>query len=297
MKHASTISAIATLVVAGAALLQPVPVEAAYRRTVAAVPQSAMATVTRAKPRPVAPRAPAETLRALPVVSGIGPGQAGYVHYWVIAGPEGEEEMHTGIELADGRIAWSFPERGVEVTAFVQDGEIDARGRRYRVQHLYGLRPFADDRAMQVLRERLEQRVAAWVDDETVYCFSGRADREREICLSCMGFVMQLLFPGRTPVHPEIPRDFPRVGEGLQYTTEDLLLYMTRLHALPTGSERRQRIAAIGGPKALQEELIRLSAQLADEKLSVAEAKSQPQKRRVSTRPPAPKPLVRRPAG
>jgi hypothetical protein len=256
-----------------------------------------VATVTRAKPQVSVPRVPAETLRALPVVSSTGPGQAGDVHYWVIAGPEGEEEMHTGIELADGRIAWAFPERGVEVTAFVQDGEIDARGRRYRVQHLYGLRPFADDAAMRTLRERLEQRVAHWVDDGTAYCFSGRAEGEREICLSCMGFAMQLLFPGRTTAYPEIPRDFPRIGEGLQYTTEDLLLYMTRLHALPTEQARRQRIAELGGPRALQEELTRLSAQLADERPAVAEAKPQPQKRRISTRPPVPKPLVRRPAG
>lgn len=211
-----------------------------------------MATVTRAKPQVSVPRVPAETLRALPVVSSTGPGQAGDVHYWVIAGPEGEEEMHTGIELADGRIAWAFPERGVEVTDSVADGEVDARGRRYRVQHLYGLRPFADDAAMRTLRERLEQRVAHWVDDGTAYCFSGRAEGEREICLSCMGFAMQLLFPGRTPAYPAVPRDFPRVGGGLQYTTEDLLLYVTRLHALPTEQARRQRIAELGGPRALQ---------------------------------------------
>jgi hypothetical protein len=179
---------------------------------------------------------------------------------------------------------------------FITAGEVDAGGRMFRVQHLYGLRPFADERAMRVLRENLRQRVAFWVDDETAYCFSGT--REREICLSCMGFVMQLLFPGKTLAHPAIPRDFPRIGGDLHYTTEDLLLYMTRLHELPNGQVRSQRIAVMGGPPSLQEELTRLSAQLGDDrKPVVADTGRPPQKRRISTRPPAPKPVVRRPAG
>lgn len=269
----------------------------ALPRSTVAVTTPAMSASTRAKPRAAAPRAlPGETLRALPVVTAPGAGQAGYVHYWVITAPDGEEEIQVGIELPDGRIAWAFPELGVQVVDFIADGQVDAGGRLFRVQHLYGLRPFADEGAMRGLRANLRQRVAFWVDDETAYCFSGR--REREICLSCMGLVMQLLFPGKTPAHPAVPHDFPRIGGELHYTTEDLLLYMTRLHELPDGRARRQRITVLGGPPALQEELARLSAQLADDrKPSVADTAKPPQKRRISARPPAPKPLVRRPAG
>ena len=269
----------------------------ALPRSTVAVTTPAMSASTRAKPRAAAPRAlPGETLRALPVVTAPGADQAGYVHYWVITAPDGEEEIQVGIELPDGRIAWAFPELGVQVVDFIADGQGDARGRLFRVQHLYGLRPFADEGAMRGLRAHLRQRLAFWVDDETAYCFSGR--REREICLSCMGLVMQLLFPGKTPAHPAVPQDFPRIGGELHYTTEDLLLYMTRLHELPDGRARRQRITVLGGPPALQEELARLSAQLADDrKPSVADTAKPPQKRRISARPPAPKPLVRRPAG
>lgn len=273
------------------------PPASALPRSTVAVTTPAMSASTRAKPRAAAPQAlPGETLRALPVVTAPGAGQAGYVHYWVITAPDGEEEIQVGIELPDGRIAWAFPELGVQVVDFIADGQVDARERLFRVQHLYGLRPFADEGAMRGLRANLRQRVAFWVDDETAYCFSGR--REREICLSCMGLVMQLLFPGKTPAHPAVPHDFPRIGGELHYTTEDLLLYMTRLHELPDGRARRQRITVLGGPPALQEELARLSAQLADDrKPSVADTAKPPQKRRISARPPAPKPLVRRPAG
>lgn len=267
--------------------------QALPRSTVAALPP---ATVTGAKPRAAPVRPPsAEAVKALPVVTATGIGQTGYVHYWVITAPDGEEEIQVGIELSGGRIAWAFPELGVQVQPFIAEGEVDARGQRFRVQHLYGLRPFADDAAMRAFREQVEHRVAYWVDNDTAYCFSGT--REREICLSCMGLVMQVLFPGKTPAYPAVPRDFPRIGGDLQYSTEDLLLYLTRLHLLPGETARRQRIAVLGGPPALKEELTRLSAELADERPVVADAAKPPLKRRVSTRPPAPKPLVRRPSG
>lgn len=272
------------------------PAQAAYRSTVAALSPAAVALPSRVKPRaaPVRPL-PAEVVKALPVVTATGIGQTGYVHYWVITAPDGEEEIQVGLELSGGRIAWAFPELGVQVVPFIAEGEVDARGQRFRVQHLYGLRPFADDAAMRVFREQVEHRVAYWIDNETAYCYSGT--REREICLSCMGLVMQVLFPGKTPAHPAVPQDFPRIGGDLQYSTEDLLLYLTRLHLLPGEAARRQRIAVMGGPPALREELTRLSAQLADERPVVADAAKPPLKRRVSARPPAPKPVVRRPAG
>lgn len=285
----------ALLFVAVLTLSGVLPAQAAYRSTVATLSPAALAVPSRNKPR-AAPARPAATdpVKVLSVVTAPGSGQVGYVHYWVITAPDGEEEIQVGIELSGGRIAWAFPELGVQVVPFIADGEVDARGQRFRVQHLYGLRPFADDAAMRLFREQVERRVAHWIDDETAYCYSGR--REREICLSCMGLVMHLLFPGKTPAHPAVPQDFPRIGGDLQYSTEDLLLYLTRLHLLPGEAARRQRIAVLGGPPALKEELTRLSAQLADERPVVADA-VKPAKRRVSVRPPAPKPLLRRPAG
>jgi hypothetical protein len=282
--------------VAASMLLGITSAQAAYRRTVATLSPAAVMLPSRAKPRAAPARSPAaDVVKALPVVTGAGIGQTGYVHYWVITAPDGEEEIQVGIELPGGRIAWAFPELGVQVVPFIAEGEVDARGQRFRVQHLYGLRPFADDAAMRVFREQVEHRVAYWVDNETAYCYSGT--REREICLSCMGLVMHLLFPGKTPAYPAVPQNFPRIGGEMQYSTEDLLLYLTRLHLLPGEAERRQRIAILGGPPALREELVRLSAQLADERQPVADAAKSPLKRRVSARPPAPKPVVRRPAG
>ena len=55
-------------------------------------------------------------------VSTTGDGQAGYVHYFVITGPDGEHESQVGIELPDHRIAWSFPELGVLVSPFIASG-------------------------------------------------------------------------------------------------------------------------------------------------------------------------------
>ena len=285
----------ALLFVAVLTLSGMLPAQAAYRSTAATLSPPASAVPSRSKPRAAPVRSPATTpVKALHVVTAPGSGQTGYVHYWVITAPDGEEEIQVGVELSGGRIAWAFPELGVQVVPFIAEGEVDARGQRFRVQYLYGLRPFADDAAMRQFREQVERRVAYWVDDETAYCYSGT--REREICLSCMGLVMQLLYPGKTPAYPAVPRDFPRIGGDLQYSTEDLLLYLTRLHLLPGEAARRQRITLLGGPPALQEELSRLSAQLADERPVVADA-VKPAKRRVSVRPPALKPVLRRPAG
>ena len=60
-----------------------------------------------------------------------------------------------GIELPDRRIAWSFPGLGVHVAPFIAAGAVDAKGRMFRVRHLYGLRPFADEAAMRSLRSGL----------------------------------------------------------------------------------------------------------------------------------------------
>jgi hypothetical protein len=226
-------------------------------------------------------------------VTAPGAGQEGYIHYWVITAPDGEEEIQVGVELPNRRIAWSFPELGVQVRPFTADGEVQAGGKVFRIQYLYGLRPFATDAAMRNLRAVLEFRVAYWVDNGTPYCLLN--GQTREVCMSCMGFAMQVLFPGKTPAYPEVPREFPRIGAERYYTTEDLLLYLTGLHKLPTDAARRQQIMTISAPQSLQEELFRLSALASDEAPVVAEVAKTPAKRRVSARTPPTKPAVKRP--
>lgn len=205
--------------------------------------------------KPAAAKTPA-------VVTAPGAGQAGYVHYWVITAPDGEEEIQVGIELQDQRIAWSFPGLGVSMTPFIAAGEVDAGGRLFQVQHLYGLRPFASDTAMRTLRSNLMQRVTPLVRYRVPYCELNGVTGE--LCMSCMSFVSQMLFPGRTPEYAAFPRNFPHIAGEYYHTTEDLLLYLTGLHALPTDAARKRRMAAIGGPAALQEELARLTAIMAE---------------------------------
>lgn len=255
----------------------------------------------RAKPRAEVARPAVEPVRTLHVVTAPGPGQEGYIHYWVITGPDGEEEIQVGVELPGRRIAWSFPGVGVQVRPFIANGEINAGGNLFRIQYLYGLRPFDTDAAMRSLRSALEFRVAYWVDNNTPYCLLN--GQSREICMSCMGFAMQVLFPGKTPAYPEIPRNFTRIGGDLYYTTEDLLFYLAGLHKLPGEAARRERIATLGGPKVLHEELIRLSAMAGEEvtgagNMAVAESAKPPAKRRVSSvRPPVSRqPTSKRPA-
>ncbi len=228
------------------------------------------ATDVKAKPSVAAKKKPATTAKksrpAQPapvppaVVTATGKGQAGYVHYWLIIAPDGEQEIQVGIELPDQRIAWSFPGLGVHTAAFVAEGEVDVRGRPFKAQHLYGLRPFAGEAAMRTLRGNLMRRVTPLVRQRVPYCELNGVTAE--LCMSCMGFVSQILFPGRTPEYANFPRNFPRIAGEDYHTTEDLLLYLTGLHALSGDAARKRRMAAIGGPPALQEELARLAPQL-----------------------------------
>jgi len=185
-----------------------------------------------------------------------GPEQTGYVHYFVITKPDETRETQIGIELPDQRIAWSFPELGVAVSPFIESGRMPVNGELYEVQHLYGIRPFPDEESMLVLREALMRRVIPWVEDGTPYCdLKGPSG---ELCVSCLGFVLRILFPGRSPDYPALPRDFKRVGPDAYYTTEDLLLYLAGLHGLSTREARLKRIGALTLPQSLREELIRL---------------------------------------
>lgn len=234
-------------------------------------------------------------VKVSPVITAPGAGQTGYVHYWEITAPDGEQEIQVGIELPDQRIAWSFPGIGVSLSPFIAAGVVDAGGRPFKVQHLYGLRPFANDTAMRTLRSNLLRRVMPLVRNSVPYCELNGVSSE--LCMSCMGFVSQVLFPGRTPEYANFPRDFPRIAGEEYHTTEDLLLYLTGLHALPTDAARKRRMAAIGGPAVLQEELIRLTAVMVENQAPVvadaAAAVKPPPKRRTRI---APKTAIQRPA-
>src|SRR5688500_346079 len=130
------------------------------------VPQSLIVASQAAQKRPLNPPRAAPSPEAPPVVTvpGTGPGQAGYIHYFVITGPDGEPESHVGIEMHDERIAWSFPEMGVVVAPFIRSGQITANGKSFEVEHLYGLRPLRDEGSLRALQRELPARVAWWIN-------------------------------------------------------------------------------------------------------------------------------------
>ena len=198
-------------------------------------------------------------------------GQAGYVHYFVITGPEGEPETQVGIELADGRIVWSFPEAGVFVGPFMAWGSFTIGSRRYDVEHLFGLRPFHDDGSMRALQRALASRVAPFLDPWTPYCAeTGSADR---YCLSCLGFVLRVLFPGKTRAYPALPVDFRSARKDV-YSTEDLLLYLAGVPIDSSRIARARRIQALDVPAPLREELSRIAAGLDDAQSNGTRAKN-----------------------
>jgi len=227
------------------------------------------------------------------------PGHGGYVHFFLLTRPDDILEMLVGIELADQRIAWSFPELGVTVEPFIASGRLAVNGRFYEVRHLYGIRPYPDDASMQALREDLTRRIVPWIDDATPYC--DLRPPAGELCVSCLGFVMRILFPGPTPLAPALPSDFRRVGPDAYYTTEDLLLYLVGLHDITTREARLRRIGELDLPASLREEAIRLvNASDPDAEVAVAASvapphsitgKARARMRSLSrTRQPAPRP-------
>ncbi|MGE4109752.1 MAG: hypothetical protein AB7E73_03530 [Burkholderiales bacterium] len=233
-----------------------------------------------------------KTMRAPFIVTSTGAGQTGYVHYWTITAPDGAQEMQVGLELPDRRIAWSFPGVGVTVAPFIADGEYDASGQRYKVVHHFGVRPYRNEAAVQRLQSGIRQRLKPWLGTATPYCeLNGTT---AEVCVSCFGFVAQVLYPGATRQFARFPRDFPFTVSDEYHTTEDLLLYLTGLHALPDAAARRRRMAALGGPIVLQEELARLTANLPD-RTPTRVAGVNPVTRKPAVRA-APKPAPRRPS-
>jgi hypothetical protein len=220
-----------------------------------------------------------------PVVtaSGVATGQAGYIHYFLLTLPDGTLESAVGIELDDQRIAWALPEFGVFASPFIESGELAINGRIYGVQHRFGIRPFPDPADMKTLRAELARRAVPWVDAETPHCDvrSSRADP----CVSCLGFVLNMLFPGKLPNEAAVPRDMQMAPGRGHYTTEDLLLYLAGLHAVPGMEARLRRIETAALPDSLRDELMRLVNGSEDARPATATAGKPPLAgRRVTSR-------------
>jgi hypothetical protein len=230
--------------------------------------------------------------KPLITVTSAGAGQGGYVHFFLLRSPDESLEVQVGIELPDQRIAWSFPDLGVTVSPFIEAGVIRAGGKDYELWHLYGIRPFPDDAAMAALQKELAARIDPWVKARTPYCLH---DGPRSNCMSCLGFVLRALFPGRNSDYPDLPRDFWRAGIASRYTTSDLLLYLTGMLDLPTRQARLQRIARLELPDHLRRDLEELVYSMGPTESAPAPragtAPGSPQKRpeprppRVGTRP------------
>lgn len=187
-------------------------------------------------------------------VTGVAPGQAGYVHYFLLRMPDDSVEVQVGIELEDQRIAWSFPELGVVVSPFISGETLEVGNNSYDVWHLYGIRPFPDNAAMARLRRTLPARVDSWVKAGIPYCLD---DSPQGKCMSCIGLVLRALFPGNRG-YPEMPRDFWRSSAGNRYTPDDLLLYLTGMLELPDRNTRMQRLSRQALPADLRNDLEKL---------------------------------------
>jgi hypothetical protein len=214
-------------------------------------------------PAATAPRqssgiSPARNRLPVTAVTSTGPGQAGYIHFFIITDIDGALETQVGIELDDQRIAWSVPGLGVNVSPFIADGTIGAEGRVFKVRHLYGLRPFPDNAAMHTLQKSMLSRIIPLIEDDTPYCYL--RPLKGDFCLNCLGFAMRVLFPGPTAVFPTLPADFARKGADSFYTTEDMLLYMAGMHGIPTAPARLQRVAQLDIPQKLRDDLALLAA-------------------------------------
>ncbi len=146
-------------------------------------------------------------------VSGTAPGQTGYVHYFLLRMPDETLEVQIGVELDDQRIAWSFPDLGVVISPFLDGEDLHTGTNNYTVWHLYGIRPFPDDAVMARLQQDLPGRIAPWLRAPTPYCID---DGPKRNCMSCLGFVLRALFPGRGSDYPAMPRDFSRSGHPAQ---------------------------------------------------------------------------------
>ncbi len=199
-------------------------------------------------------------------VTKTGDGQAGYVHYFLITHPDGTLEEQVGIELEDERIAWSFPGAGVIVSEFVHNSILIVDGKKFFIEHLHGIRPFASAAEMQLLKYELGPRVAFWVDNETGYCVIRQPGEA--YCLNCGDFVARVLFPGLNPQVTALPEAFTRTL-GNMPTTDDLLIYMLGLHELPDAESRLRQLSRLNLPESLR---LDVAAMLQPENATVAAA-------------------------
>jgi hypothetical protein len=246
------------------ALIAALPAAPALPNTAASAESLSVAGISRVK-RSAAPRAAAVggwSARAnapLVTTASTAPGNAGYIHFFIITGPDGEPETEVGVELPGDRIAWSFPGLGVVVSPFIAAGSIMARGKSYEVEHVYGIRPFPDDRSMRVLQQELAQRIAPWIERKTPFCGEERAN---ELCVTCLGFVLRVLFPGGPgALAPALPADF-RGARSDMYTTEDLLMYLSGVPIDAASNARMKRIASLSAPEGLRDELERIAGDI-----------------------------------
>jgi len=194
----------------------------------------------------------------LSVVTAIEPGRAGYIHFFELTLADGSLETQVGIALEDGRIAWSIPNGGPSVSPFLAHGTLSAGPETLPIRHLYGIRPFADDARMEALQKDLSRRVAVFVDDRIAYC-NDPENRDR-FCMSCLGFVLHVVFPGPYPLSPKLPPQFRRQQDQPYYTTEDLLLYLSGIDMLPSKEARQRRVERMAIPAALKADLLELVA-------------------------------------
>jgi hypothetical protein len=271
------------------------PAQLATGADASAVPAQRATTRSRSAPaKPAVGRASARATSPVLVADSTGLGQTGYVHFFQLRMPDGEFEIQVGLELADQRIAWSFPGIGVTVSPFIEEGVVAAPdGKTYEVWHLYGMRPFPDNAAMASLQKELSSRIARWVEAATPYC--GK-DGLGGGCMSCLGFVLRALYPGRGRDYPALPADFWRASYVGHYSTNDLLLYFTGMLDLPTRQARLLRISQLELPDGLREDLeVLVYSMGANEAAPAARTGSAPgaaqkdavaRKPRLGTRPP-----------
>jgi hypothetical protein len=228
-----------------------------FARIFPASPRARAAGSVSSKPASARQRAPgantvSRTENPVLTATATGTGQAGYVHYFLLRMPDDSLEMQVGVEMHDQQIAWSFPDIGVVISPFLDSGILTAGGKEYEVWHLYGIRPFPDDAAMDLLRRELANRVQPWIHSAIPYCEN---DGPHSGCMSCLGFVLRVLFPGKHGAYPDLPRDFWRAGMAAKYTTKDLLLYLTGMLDIQTREARLRRIAQLKLPHNLRDDV------------------------------------------
>ena len=177
------------------------------------------------------------------------------------------------------------------IVPFMKSGSVIADGKSYEVEHLYGLRPLRDEESLRAFQRVVAERVAWWIDEKTAYCDEERPSNR--LCVSCLGFVLRVLYPGVSPLLPALPADFRSARRNI-YTTEDLLLYLAGVRIDVPREARLKRIAALDVPDALREELTRLASADGVESASASSARSRapsvtrPRGRSVVTSPRRP---------